>query len=82
MEAQQHLFKVSENAAHLREAVRVYESKIRVLEFELSREKGLHDETDKVGCRMLGVWCVVPSLDGYGSVGYPLSETDKVGCPL
>lgn len=50
METQKQLLNVSENAAHLREAVRVNESKIHWLEFEMQREKGLHDETGANTC--------------------------------
>ena len=40
-EDQEAMYAVAESANKLRETLRVYESKIRSLEFELSREKGL-----------------------------------------
>lgn len=42
LEHQNALSEVADNANKMRETLRVYESKIRSLEFELGREKGAH----------------------------------------
>lgn len=42
LEHQSALDEVTDNSNKMRETLRVYESKIRSLEFELGREKGMH----------------------------------------